>query len=317
MSHGVVVVTGAAGFIGNAVARRLHESGSEVVGLDDFSSGSSREVAPGIPVQFCDLRDRDSVEACVPARLDAIVHCAAQSSGEVSFDDPWDDMTRHVEATLRLLEAAASRGVPRFVYTSSMAAYGDPVTLPAKEEDRLVPLSFYGAGKAAAENYVRLYQRYGVESSILRPFSVYGVGQDLENLRQGMISIYLAQLLRDGRVVVKGSLDRFRDFVHVDDAVDAVQAVLASDATRGQTMNLCSGRGTTVREVLATLLALAGADWDVVEVVDGTPGDQFGMFGENSRLRELTGWAPKWSVEGGIAEMWKQSSVDSHRASHA
>jgi UDP-glucose 4-epimerase len=308
MTSRVVVVTGAAGFIGNAVAVRMIAAGNDVVALDDFSSGTSREVAPGEPVLLCDLRDRDQIEAVLPARVDAIVHCAAQSSGEVSFDDPWDDMTRHVEATLRLLEAAAHRGVPRLIYTSSMAAYGDPTLLPVGEGERLTPLSFYGAGKAATENYVRLYSRYGIEFTILRPFSVYGAGQDLTNLRQGMISIYLAQLLRTGRIQVKGSLDRFRDFVHIEDAVDAIVSVFDSEAARGQTMNMCSGRGTTVREVLETLLEVAEADWDVVDVVDGTPGDQFGMFGDNALLRELTGWAPRWTVEDGIKDMWSRAS---------
>jgi UDP-glucose 4-epimerase len=308
MTSGVVVVTGAAGFIGHAVAVRMHAAGHDVIALDDFSSGASREVVPGVPVIDCDLRVRDQLEAHLPQHVDAIVHCAAQSSGEVSFDDPWDDMTRHVEATLRLLESAAARRVPRLVYTSSMAAYGDPEVLPASESARLLPLSFYGAGKAATENYVRLYARYGIDSTILRPFSVYGAGQDLTNLRQGMISIYLAQLLRTGRIVVKGSLDRFRDFVHIEDAVDAIVSVLDCDVTRGQTMNLCSGRGTTVREVLETLLELAAADWDVVDVVDGTPGDQFGMFGDNALLRELTGWAPRWTVEDGIKDMWSRAN---------
>jgi UDP-glucose 4-epimerase len=216
-------------------------------------------------------------------------------------------MTRHVNATLQLLEVAAARGVAHFVYTSSMAAYGNPLELPVKENSSLNPLSFYGAGKAATEHYVRLYSSSGMAHSILRPFSVYGPGQDLENLRQGMISIYLAQLIRSGHVVVKGSLDRFRDFVHIDDAVSAVVAVLESEATHGQTMNLCSGKAVSVREVVGSLLVCAGARWDVVEVVEDTPGDQFGMFGDNLLLRDLAGWEPKWEVKEGIADMWTKA----------
>jgi len=303
----VVVVTGAAGFIGNAVASRLLKEGNEVVALDDFSSGRNLFVDPGLLVVKCDLRSREQVEANLPSEVDAIVHCAAQSSGEISFDDPWDDMTRHINATLQLLEVAASRGVAHFVYTSSMAAYGDPLELPVKENSSLNPLSFYGAGKAATEHYVRLYSSFGMAHSILRPFSVYGPGQDLGNLRQGMISIYLAQLIRSGHVAVKGSLDRSRDFVHIDDAVSAFVAVLESEATHGQTMNLCSGQAVSVREVVGSLLACANAGWDVVEVVESTPGDQFGMFGDNLLLRELTGWAPKWEVKEGIADMWTRA----------
>lgn len=309
MILGTTVVTGAAGFIGNAVARRLHDEGVKVVALDDFSSGRTRIVAPGVPVLECDLRDRDALDAVMPADVHAVVHCAAQSSGEVSFDDPWDDMTRHIHATLCLLQVSTSRRVRHFLYTSSMAAYGDPARLPATETDPLRPLSFYGAGKAATENYVRLYSRTGMGYTILRPFSVYGPGQDLANLRQGMISIYLAQLLRTGRVVVKGSLDRFRDFIHIDDAVQAYVSVLSRDACLGHTFNLCSGEPSTVREVLEIMLSEAGAGWSVVQVADGTPGDQFGMYGDNTQLRRHAGWSPIWNVQRGIADMWATSNA--------
>lgn len=306
MKDHAVVVTGAAGFIGNAVAARLHNEGSHVVALDDFSTGRATTVAPGVPVVACDVRDRDQIEDAVPDTVDAIVHCAAQSSGEVSFDDPWDDMTRHVHATIRLLEVAKARRVKRFLYTSSMAAYGQPTDLPARESDPLHPLSFYGAGKAATENYVRLFTGADREFVILRPFSVYGPGQDLANLRQGMISIYLAQLITTGRIVVKGSLERFRDFVHIDDAVDAFIAAVSRRECSGQTMNLCSSRPTTVKQVIDSLLEAAGLDWSVVEVAQGTPGDQFGMFGDNNLLRELGDWAPQWDATTGIRDMWRR-----------
>ena len=309
MKDRTVVVTGAAGFIGNAVAVRLHDDGANVVALDDFSSGRATTVAPGVPVIACDVRHREQIEAAMPGSVDAIVHCAAQSSGEVSFDDPWDDMTRHVHATIRLLEAAKARNVARFLYTSSMAAYGQPTDLPARESDPLHPLSFYGAGKAATENYVRLFTGADREFAILRPFSVYGPGQDLTNLRQGMISIYLAQLISTGHIVVKGPLERFRDFVHIDDAVDAFVAALSKSECSGQTMNLCSGQPTTVSQVIEALLEVAGLDWSVVEVVEGTPGDQFGMYGDNALLRELGGWSPRWDARTGIHDMWQKATA--------
>ena len=306
-----ILVTGAAGFIGNAVASRLIERGDDVLPVDDFSSGRNRSVAGDVPVMMCDVRDVEQLRSVISGSVSAIIHCAAQSSGEVSFDDPWDDMSRHVHATIRLLEAAVEFRIPRFVYTSSMAAYGQPVNLPVAESTRLEPLSFYGAGKAAAENYVRLFKRFGIESTILRPFSVYGSGQDLTNLRQGMISIYLAQLARDGRIVVKGSLDRFRDFVHVDDAVSAIEATLEHGESVGETLNLCSGRPTTVHKIIDTLLRIAGKGWDCVEVTEGTPGDQFGMYGDNTRLKELTGWSITKDIEAGIGDMWLRACEDS------
>lgn len=308
MKLGTSVVTGAAGFIGNAVARRLHRDGVEVVAIDDFSSGTHEEIAVGFPVIRCDARDERALNSVLPQKIDTIVHCAAQSSGEVSFDDPWDDMTRHVHATIRLLEIARARGVRHFIYTSSMAAYGQCQDLPVLESYPLVPLSFYGAGKAATENYVRIFTQGNMAFTILRPFSVYGPGQDFTNLRQGMISIYLAQLLQTGRVVVKGSLERFRDFVYIDDAVEAYIAVLNSSASFSQTFNLSSGTPTTVREVLDILLTEAGFGWEVIEEVPGTPGDQFGMFGDNRSIFQALDWVPTWSLARGIRSMREASN---------
>jgi UDP-glucose 4-epimerase len=189
-----------------------------------------------------------------------------------------------------------------------MAVYGNPREFPVRETDGLTPLSFYGAGKVAAENYVRLYCRDEMAFSILRPFSVYGPGQDIANLRQGMISIYLSQLLMTGRVIVKGSLDRFRDFVFIDDAVNAITSVLGSSSCLGETLNLCSGNPTTVREVLDILLSHAGLDWDVVEHDSATPGDQFGVYGDNSSLARLGHWSPVVTLQNGIGTMWKESA---------
>jgi len=302
---GTIVITGAAGFIGNALARRLTLEGHDVVGVDDFSSGQVPEVAQGVPIRSCDVRDAQALDEVLPSSIDTIFHCAAQSSGEVSFDDPWDDMTRHIHATIRLLELSIARRARHFVYTSSMAAYGAPVQLPVRETDPLSPTSFYGAGKAAAEDYVRLFASGKMAITILRPFSIYGPGQDLANLRQGMVSIYLSQLLRSGRVLVKGSLERFRDFLFIEDAVNGYMSVLNNPSVEGSTLNLCSGEATTVREVLGYLLVQADADWGCVEVSDPTNGDQFGIFGDNSQLRSATDWSPLWSLQDGIEEMWR------------
>ena len=307
MNFGLTVVTGAAGFLGNAIARKLHDDGFDVLGLDDFSSGTVGEIAPGLRVLPCDLRSRRALESAMPEEVEAVVHCAAQSSGEISFDDPWDDMTRHLHATMNLLEISVARHVRHFIYTSSMAAYGISRRMPVHESEKLEPISFYGAGKAATENYVRIYAQSGMGFTIIRPFSIYGPGQNLANLRQGMVSIYLAQLLQTGCIEVKGSLDRFRDFVHIDDAVQAYVSLLGLEGGSGDVLNLCSGQPTTVREILNCMLKEAGSDWSAVRVIDGTPGDQFGIYGDNSRLRDLVGWAPAWDFRKGIADLWARN----------
>ena len=308
------VITGAAGFIGNALAQHLAREGHQLCLIDDFSSGKSHTVSGHLPITYCDIRSPSDLDQALPGEIEIVYPCAAQSSGEISFDDPWDDLTRHVHATFHLLAAAKQRSAVRFVYTSSMAVYGEPQKIPIKESDATNPQSFYGAGKLAAESYVRLFQSVGLSTTIIRPFSIYGASQNLENLRQGMISIYMSQLLYAGRISVKGSLERFRDFVHIEDAITAIR-LLGEEATAdGQTVNLCTAAPTSVREVLTTIIATAGASWDDVEILPPTPGDQFGIAGSNELLLDLTGWTPRWSVSAGLADMWSSiSSTPPHR----
>ena len=304
------VITGAAGFIGHALAHHLAREGHQLCLIDDFSSGKRRTVSGHLPITHCDIRNPSDLDQALPGEIEIVYHCAAQSSGEISFDDPWDDLTRHVHATFHLLAAAKQRSADRFVYTSSMAVYGEPQKIPIKESAATNPQSFYGAGKLAAESYVRLFQNLGLSTTIVRPFSIYGASQDLGNLRQGMISIFMSQLLYSGRISVKGSLERFRDFVHIEDAITAIR-LLGEEATAdGQAVNLCTETPTRVRDILAAIIAAAGASWDEIEILPPTPGDQFGIAGSNELLLDLTGWIPRWSVSAGIADMW--SSISSN-----
>ncbi len=305
------VVTGAAGFIGNMLAQDLAREDRSLCLIDDFSSGKNLSVDNRLQVNYCDIRKASDLDQVLPDEIDVVYHCAAQSSGEISFDDPWDDLTRHVHATFYLLAAAKQRSAERFVYTSSMAVYGEPLKLPIKETSPTNPKSFYGAGKLAAESYVRLFQSLGLPTVIVRPFSVYGASQDLGNLRQGMVSIFMSQLLRSGRISVKGSLERFRDFIHIDDAVAGLR-LLGEEATAdGQTVNLCTATRTSVRDVLDTIITAADTSWDEVEISSPTPGDQLGITGSNELLTELTGWKPRWTVSAGIPDMWSKISSTS------
>ena len=112
------------------------------------------------------------------------------------------------------------KSMPKFVYAGSMAVYGDTTDLPCTETTPAFPKSFYAVGKLASENYMRLFaQNFGLCCTSLRFFNAYGVGQNLDNLRQGMVSIFLAQALKNHHIDVKGSLQRFRDLVYIDDAV--------------------------------------------------------------------------------------------------
>ena len=152
-----------------------------------------------------DCQDEQTIQSLEKYEFEAIFHIAGQSSGEISFDDPVYDLQTNAQSTLLLLKLALKVGCKKFVYASTMSVYGDKPDAPVEEDTTLNPKSFYGVGKVASEHYLRIYAQYGVNSVALRLFNVYGPGQNMENLRQGMVSIFLAQAFENKHIHVKGS----------------------------------------------------------------------------------------------------------------
>lgn len=299
-----ILVTGGAGFIGGHLARRCLDEGHRVWVADDLSTGQKANVPEDAKFLKLDLGRQGFSKRLPRVKFDAVLHLAAQSSGEISSEHPAQDFRINLAGTVELL-SWASRNARQFLYASSMAAYGNPASLPVAEDSPLAPLSVYGLNKSVSEEYVRRYSRPGFGTVSFRMFSVYGPGQNMANLKQGMISIYMAYALRQKPVLVKGSMDRFRDFVYVDDVVDAWMAALGNPAADGRVYNVGSGRKTTVREAVREILKALGEDPDRYPVASGapTPADQFGVVADISRIRSELGWRPKIGLAEGLRRM--------------
>lgn len=280
-----VIVTGVAGFIGSQVASRFIREGFLVVGVDDLSSGYIENIPDGLQFIHGDLAEKSTI-ASIPTDCRKILHLAGQSSGEISFDDPVVDLEKNTISSLNLIRYGIENRVDRMVYASSMSVYGPVGDQPVSENYSCTPLSCYGVGKYATEGYLRVYQN-ALPSVSMRMFNVYGPGQDMGNLRQGMVSIYMAQALASGTIEVKGSIDRFRDFIFIDDVVEAwYRAALYSSAI-GQTLNVGTGVKTTVASLLQQLCKIkTGASYFVK---GETPGDQDGIYADTQNLRVSLG----------------------------
>ncbi|NDC90815.1 MAG: NAD-dependent epimerase/dehydratase family protein [Acidimicrobiia bacterium] len=299
--HGTVVVTGVAGFIGSAVARRLVTEGFSVVGVDNLSSGNRRNIPKDISFVEADA-SRAKLPQLLPRNAKAILHLAGQSSGEISFDDPVADLEKNTVSTLRLLEYARACGIRRFLYASSMAVYGEVPDAPTCEDSPTTPLSCYGIGKLASESYLRVFAD-SVSSTSLRMFNVYGPGQDLDNLRQGMISIYLAQAHRARHIEVKGEISRFRDFIYIDDVVEAWFRCLTLPECNELTLNIGSGVRTKVSDVLNIISSMLPAV--TIKTTSGTPGDQYGIYSDNSRMRAVLRMEQITPLAVGLEKFWQ------------
>jgi UDP-glucose 4-epimerase len=306
------LITGGAGFIGGAIARRLLKDGHEVSILDLPQRIQSAPPAPQNRVIAADISHRDGFTE-LEGPFDAVVHLAAQTSARVSHEEPERDVDTNARGTMLLAQWCVQHGIRRVIYSSSMAVYGNPSRLPVQETDTLAPVSFYGVTKLAGEHYLQAHVPLGLEPTIFRLFNVYGPGQDMANLKQGMLSIYLAYIRAGEPVRVTGSLDRFRDFVYIDDIVDAFMLALQYEESKRQTYNLGTGITYTVRQVLDLLIESYGykpSEYPVLKIEDHA-GDIFGTCADSTKFRRQCGWESKVPLADGIGRMiaWLREGV--------
>ena len=308
-----ILVTGAAGFIGSATARELLELGNKIVTVDNLSTGNKECIPTDCEFYEGDISDIEVINKLEKHSFDTIIHMAGQSSGEVSFEDPVYDLQTNTQSSIMLLNLALKTRCKEFIYASSMSVYGDHTNPVVTEESNTLPKSFYAVGKLASEHYMRIYSSYGIKTTALRFFNVYGKGQNLENLKQGMASIFLAQAVKDKHIFVKGSKNRFRDFVYINDVVESV--VLSIGRNKGQlfeTYNVCNSKKITVEKIIESIKL--NLPYEVsTEYGQGTPGDQKGIVGDNSKILSDLGWKGTKSFEEGIKEMvlWALDRVTS------
>jgi UDP-glucose 4-epimerase len=286
----IYLVTGGAGFIGTAIAKKLIEDNHQVYIIDNLKTGYKDCVPKGSIFIEGDFSKDETIAKLNNTKFDVIFHIGGQSSGEISFEDPEYDLNTNTLSTLKLLQYCVKTGCKKFIYASTMSAYGEEDGKEYfSEEDNINPKSFYAIGKLASEKYMKIFaQEYGIEYVALRYFNVYGPGQNLENMKQGMVSIYLKQFLDNSfdKVIVKGDLNRFRDLIYVDDIVDITIESSINSKFTNKIINIGTGKKTTVSEIL-TLIKENLKSKKEIEVVEGTPGDQFGIYADNKLLKSI------------------------------
>lgn len=306
-----ILVTGGAGFIGSHIAKRLLEEGHKVLVMDNLASGYEKNIPAGADFLNIDISDHKALANLSGSDIGVVFHLAAQSSGEISHERPLLDIMTNSVGTLALLDWCKANRIKRFIFSSSMAVYGQPEKPRVKENDVCRPLSRYGISKLAAENYVNHFSREGIDTTIFRLFSVYGPGQDLDNMKQGMVSIYLSYILKGRTLHVKGSGERFRDFTYIDDVVDAMTRSMDAEITFGKVYNIATGIKTLVSDLVALELAVMGKDDKTypVKYEGSTPDDQFGLYADISGIERDLNWRPGVALKEGLKRMaeWTRS----------
>jgi len=299
------LITGGAGFIGGAIARKLINEGHVVYIIDNLKTGYACNVPSQSSFIEGDFSKDETIAKLDNTQFDAIFHIGGQSSGEISYEDPEYDLNTNTLSTLKLLQYCVKTGCKKFIYASTMSVYGEKEGQEQfSEKDEVNPKSFYAVGKLASEKYMDIFSKqFGIDFVSLRYFNVYGVGQNLENLKQGMVSIYLKQFIDDSfkQVVVKGDLNRFRDLIYIDDVVDITIEASKKNAFKNRIINVGTGKKITVNTILTLIRELTNSKKEIV-IAEGTPGDQFGIFADNRLLLSIYD-KPLVSFDKGVKRM--------------
>ncbi len=296
------LITGAAGFIGAAIARKLLERGDSVISIDNLSTGFDENIPNGVKMIQGDCHSPDVISQAGKYKYDCVMHVAGQSSGEISFDDPVYDLQTNAQSTLMLLKMCLDQGCKNFVYASSMSVYGEQESQPVSETAVVIPKSFYAVGKLASEHYMRIYSKLGLRATALRLFNVYGNGQNMGNLRQGMVSIFLAQAIKDRFIHVRGSAERYRDVVHVDDVVRAFIIASELEGNGYDFFNIATGEKTKVGQLVRIIQETI--PYDVASKFEGnTPGDTFGIYADVAKAASGLNWEPDVTLKDGMKNM--------------
>jgi UDP-glucose 4-epimerase len=291
------LVTGTSGFVAGHLARRLLADGYDVTGVD--IKPPREDLDADLRQVTLDVRDRDGMRALLQeTRPELVIHAAAQASVSVSMREPRLDVETNVVATLEMAQEAAAAGTQRFVFFSSGGAiYGEPEELPATEETAVEPKSIYGASKAAAELYLDVMaDQTGLEVSVLRPSNIYGPEQNPHG-EAGVMAIFSQRMLRNESVTIFGDGSQTRDYVYVDDVVEA--AIRASDGAP-DTCDISTGIEVSTGRIFELLAELTGYEQPVIHAEE-RPGDIARSKLDSSKAARVWGWKPEVQFEDGVA----------------
>jgi UDP-glucose 4-epimerase len=293
------LITGAAGFLGAPLANKLIQSSHRVVGLDDLSTGNPEDLLPDIHLVRGDINDRPKLWSLLQD-VDCVYHLAARVIVPESVLYPTEYNTVNVGGTVTLMEAMRDVGVRRVIFISSGTIYGNQRVQPVRESNRPNPSSPYAVSKLAAETYVRtIGALWGIETVCLRVFNAYGPGQRLPLTNAPVIPYCLRQALDNGTIVVHGGGEQTRDYVYVDDVVEAMVSAANVPNLNRMIINVGSGQETSVNQLVRKVIEITGRNPQVVinHTHDSGPSR---MRADLAVARKKLGYTPKTGLDEGI-----------------
>jgi Nucleoside-diphosphate-sugar epimerases len=293
------LITGAAGFLGAPLANRLIQAGHRVVGLDDLSTGDPERLSSEVHLVRGDVNDRPKLWSLLQD-VDCVYHLAARVIVPESVLYPSEYNQVNVGGTVSLMEAMRDVGVRRVVFVSSGTIYGNQRTQPLRESCRPNPRSPYAVSKLSAEYYIRsIGDLWGIETVCLRVFNAYGPGQRMPPTNAPVIPYCIRQALDHGTIVVHGEGKQTRDYVYIDDVVDAMTAASSTPDINRLIINVGSGKETSVNDIIKRVVEITHAKPEIVmnKTHDSGPARMCADLGLAKRKLDFS---PKVSLTEGL-----------------
>lgn len=292
------LVTGGAGFIGSHIADKLLDAGKDVIVYDNLDVGKPENIPSLATFIKGDINDTKSLKKAMQ-NIDVIFHNAAFVSIRGSFEKLKDDAQNNILGSLNVLEVAASAGVKKVIFASSMAVYGESCILPVKEDHPLNPISPYGYSKMIGEYYCKVFnEQYGLKSTCLRYFNTYGIRQTPSDY-VGVTTKFIKNVFANRPMEIFGNGDQTRDFVWVEDV--AMANILAAEFDiSNECINIASGKELSINKLATMIQSQIGG---VINYTEEVPGEITRIIADITKAKKLLGYNPKGDFQEQIIKI--------------
>lgn len=317
-----VLVTGAEGFIGSHLTERLVELGADVTALVQYNSFNNwgwidtfdKNVLDSIKVETGDIRELDGMNRIIKGQ-EVVFHLAALIAIPYSYLSPMAYVRTNVEGTVNVLEACRNHDVQKIIHTSTSETYGTALYVPIDEKHPMQGQSPYSASKIGADKMAEsFYKSFNMPIATIRPFNTYGPRQSA----RAVIPTIISQILAGKREIKLGSLTPTRDFNYVKDTAEAFIKIAESDKTIGEVINAGSNYEITIGDTVKKIIDIIGSDVKIIcdeERIRPEKSEVNRLWADNTKIKELTGWAPNYNIDQGLAETieWIKNNLQHYK----